>query len=375
MKATASFFPDDFFEKMTDQVKREFATKPQVAFLGRTGAGKTQLLSRLSGRTDRVTESTREQSRTDLLGCEMLDNVGAGSFHATAADMIEHGRKADVVVYLVNGMDAPHDDDVRVIHALRKYGRPVIVTITKVDKWDEQDRNIFLSKLEAKLDLPHTEFSLISSTKDIGLLELGERIRGNLPEKLRKVFVAMIGLQELKHRQCESEILGSAGLAAAIGAIPIPISDIFLLTPLQARLVLRIGIIYGYEMTLGRAKEVTAVVGAGVLLRTLGGSLAKLIPGVGSLIAAGIAAAGTYALGRVAVAYFESGMSMTDEQIGTAFKSEYDNARARDVGKELIDQVEPAKLDVIKDLERRHKKGELTDEQFREEINRLFFPE
>jgi uncharacterized protein (DUF697 family) len=38
----------------------------------------------------------------------------------------------------------------------------------------------------------------------------------------------------------------------------------------------------------------------------------KLVPGWGNAISGGVAAAGTYAIGRAAVAYFIEGVSLTD---------------------------------------------------------------
>jgi uncharacterized protein (DUF697 family) len=58
----------------------------------------------------------------------------------------------------------------------------------------------------------------------------------------------------------------------------------------------------------------------GVALRYLAAELGKLIPGPGWLIGAAVTGTGTLAIGRVAVAYFESGKKLTSDQLRERYK-------------------------------------------------------
>jgi uncharacterized protein (DUF697 family) len=51
-------------------------------------------------------------------------------------------------------------------------------------------------------------------------------------------------------------------------------------------------------------------IGAGMVLREGARAAVKLIPGWGNAISGGVAAAGTYAVGRSAIAYFIEGVSI-----------------------------------------------------------------
>jgi uncharacterized protein (DUF697 family) len=57
-------------------------------------------------------------------------------------------------------------------------------------------------------------------------------------------------------------------------------------------------------MTFDRLKEVLGVLGGGLALRTVARQVAKLIPGPGWLIGGAMGFAGTVAMGKAAVTYF-----------------------------------------------------------------------
>jgi uncharacterized protein (DUF697 family) len=79
------------------------------------------------------------------------------------------------------------------------------------------------------------------------------------------------------------------------------------LTLNQIRMVFRIAAAYGEQVDRDRALEILAVIGAGLGFRAVAREALGFIPGVGWAIKGGIAYAGTQALGKAAVAYFEAG--------------------------------------------------------------------
>ena len=105
-------------------------------------------------------------------------------------------------------------------------------------------------------------------------------------------------------------------MCAAVAAQPIPLADFPILTSLQAAMVASIIHVSGREMNAKRAAEFLAAVGAnigtGLVLREGARAAAKLIPVWGSAISSGVAGAGTYAIGRAAVAFFIDGVSIAD---------------------------------------------------------------
>ncbi|EYB67319.1 hypothetical protein DEIPH_ctg044orf0036 [Deinococcus phoenicis] len=108
----------------------------------------------------------------------------------------------------------------------------------------------------------------------------------------------------------EEVIKSAALLSGAIAVEPIPFADILLITPVQAKMVLHIGKIYGFDITPDRAREIVQELGAtvayGMLARQVMRGLAKLaLPVIGGLITAPAVYGWTFALGRVAQNHFE----------------------------------------------------------------------
>ncbi|THF88964.1 DUF697 domain-containing protein [Deinococcus sp. KSM4-11] len=107
------------------------------------------------------------------------------------------------------------------------------------------------------------------------------------------------------------EVIKSAALlAGAIAVEPIPFADILLITPVQAKMVLHIGKVYGFDITPERSLEIVRELGVtvayGVAARQVMRGLAKLaLPIIGGLITAPAVYGWTFALGRVAQNYFE----------------------------------------------------------------------
>ena len=90
-------------------------------------------------------------------------------------------------------------------------------------------------------------------------------------------------------------------------AVWIPGADLPLLTAVQLRLVLEIGVSYGVELSPDRAVELLGVLGAGFGMRTIARELLDLVPVAGWALQGGVAYGGTRALGLAADEYFAHG--------------------------------------------------------------------
>ena len=108
-----------------------------------------------------------------------------------------------------------------------------------------------------------------------------------------------------------------AGRAAGITLLPLPIADLPALMANEAYMIYRIAETYGYDIDSSMVSMLISMVG-GTLTRRL---LFSLIPILKVPIAAGI----TYAMGKVAKAYFSSGMTLSRE----ALKREFTRARRK----------------------------------------------
>jgi len=111
----------------------------------------------------------------------------------------------------------------------------------------------------------------------------------------------------LRRAACDRVIRKNARENAVIGLLPIPGADMPVMTANQARMVLHLAAAYGEELSFQRARELVGVLAAGFGLRALTRQVVKVVPVGGWAAAAAIGYAGTVAMGRSTMLYFERG--------------------------------------------------------------------
>ena len=142
------------------------------------------------------------------------------------------------------------------------------------------------------------------------------------------------GYPIFRRAACEEIVRKNARQNAVIGALPIPGADMPAITANQGRMVLHIAAAYGEELTMERARELGGVLAAGFGLRALSRQLLKLVPVAGWAASGAIGYAGTVAMGRTAILYFERGKV----EPGPAERSEI-LRRAQDEAKAFVSRA------------------------------------
>jgi uncharacterized protein (DUF697 family) len=137
-----------------------------------------------------------------------------------------------------------------------------------------------------------------------------------LPNEARVEMVRIARDREAQVEIAQMLVKSTTAICAAIGAQPIPLADLPILTALQLAMVSGIMYISGRERSLRAATEFVGAlgvnVGAGMLLREGTRALLKFFPGWGNVVCGMVAGAGTYAIGRAAIVYFLEGASLKD---------------------------------------------------------------
>jgi uncharacterized protein (DUF697 family) len=112
-------------------------------------------------------------------------------------------------------------------------------------------------------------------------------------------------LKDLHFRQAQPHIIAYALAAAAVGATPLPVADLPVITALQLKLLHTIASLYRQPLGVKTFLELTGTVGLGFVLRQGARSLLKVIPGFGSAVSGLYAGATTYALGCALCFYYQ----------------------------------------------------------------------
>lgn len=127
---------------------------PVVAIVGRPNVGKSTLVNRIARKNEAIVHEMRGVTRDrsyheadwngvhfmliDTGGIEMGDE---DAFQKSIREQAFAGaNEADVVIFLVDGRTGATPDDIEVARVLRKSGKPVLLTVNKLDNPDKKTR-------------------------------------------------------------------------------------------------------------------------------------------------------------------------------------------------------------------------------------------
>ena len=169
---------------------------PQIAFIGRSNAGKSSLLNSLTG-VKKLAVTSKTPGRTREINVFLindshyfLDLPGYGYARA-GAQMLEKLSELifwyllDVdydqkIVLLIDSVVGPTANDLEVLRELEKAGRDIVIVLNKVDKIKKSQYRNQMKKLGDQLQ-GHKLFPYSSQTK-VGMVELAEELLQTEPE-------------------------------------------------------------------------------------------------------------------------------------------------------------------------------------------------
>jgi uncharacterized protein (DUF697 family) len=376
--------------------ERALATAPVIWLLGKTGAGKTSIISAVTG-------DTRAEVGSGFKPCtatsriydwpegapilRFLDTRGLGEAgYDPAADIAVAEAQAHVLLVCMAVNDPNQQEVVAAASRVRRSHRewPVIVAETNLhrlyptgaghpesypyrgDSADDTEgtvprdvrvalrrqRELFAALpgsaprfVPLDFTLPedgYTPSAFGREALDAALLEVGVDALSNL------ATLAQHGLHGDIARKAEPLILGYATGAAGAGALPVPVVGVGGLIAANGLMFRALATRFGVALTGQRTKEFVGSLGSvallGVSARYGVRELFKLVPGIGTLGGAtlnSVAAFGlTYGVGQAACAYLgavERGQAIDPHAIRRAFKDGMD-AAAKRKGRESKDQ-------------------------------------
>ena len=166
---------------------------PQIAFIGRSNAGKSSLLNSLTNSSKlAITSDTPGRTRAlniflinELLYFVDLPGYGYAKAGRETLEKLEKliswylldSHHNPTVVLLIDAFVGPTIDDLEMLHALEQAGRQIVVVVNKVDKIKKSQYKNKLKELGEQIR-GHKLFPY-SSKEKIGIVELRIRLLGH----------------------------------------------------------------------------------------------------------------------------------------------------------------------------------------------------
>lgn len=364
------------------------ARPARIAIVGRRGAGKSSLINAIFGQERAEVGHTKSQTgigrwygfENESGSIDILDTRGLGEAsrpeeQALTASPLEEIQTAveekcpDVILFLSKAkeVDARLEEDLQQLQQLREmirethhYDIPVVGIVTQVDELAP------LSNIDPPFDHPEKQAN-INETVSILTKRLSEHIskpvkvipvaaymefengklvydrRWNidqlidfllteLPEEAQVILAKLAKINSVQKKLARRISRSVMGITGLIGASPIPIADMPVITGLQISLVGSIAIIGGQKLTRKSIGQFIGAmglnVGAGLALREVARQLAKIIPGAGNIVSGAVATAGTYAISEAAITYYIDRKSA--EEAKQVFTEEFDRQKSVD---------------------------------------------
>jgi small GTP-binding protein len=307
------------WDQIRNSVQREASAR--LAIVGPVNAGKSTLFNLLEGKDiseeGPIPGTTKVPIREAVGPFVLIDTPGFGEVGGVDRANIaaRSAAEADAVLLLLDASAGLRQGDADLLKYLLTLRRPLVVALNKIDMLGKNYEGV-VRDASTKLGVQVIPVSAKKGTN------VAEMLVPALVDSLPDLAIALgRELPALRRTAAQRVVRQSAVFNTAVGAEPIPFIDIPVLLTLQARMVLRIAAIYGESFDVSHAKELITTIAGGLAFRYLAEQGAKLVPVGGWALAAGIAAAGTWAMGQVAIEYFESGKRLNNKQMRQMYKN------------------------------------------------------
>jgi len=321
---------------------RQQAPVPVFWLYGKTQSGKTSLVRYLTGAEDteigqgfkpctrfsRMYEfPTHEAPLLTFLDTRGVDEPG----YDPKEDLARFDHLAHVVIITVKALDHALENLLEHFRPIRKSRprRPVVLALTCLHEAYPQQQHVLSPELSPDLQRSLKEqerrfAGLVDFVVPLDLTPpedgfndpnyggpiLKQVLLDALPAAYRHTLLtldtAMRELQDLYARHALPRILGYSSLAASAGAIPLPWVDLLIIPGIQTRMIYHLAEFYGQPLNGRRFLELASTLGLGLAFRQAVRELLKVIPFVGSVAGAALAAASTLALGKAFCYYYSA---------------------------------------------------------------------
>src|SRR5690625_3189089 len=351
------------------------ARPARIAIVGRRGAGKSSLINALFGELRAEVGDYKSQTgsgkwylfENELGGIDILDTRGLGESHDPTEEVLAKSpleevklsiadKCPDVILFLCKAKEvgARLDEDLaqllqlkNEVQTIHDYTIPIVGIVTQVDELAP------VSSSEPPFDDPKKQENIVATVTVLqekiadvitdpvhvipicAYMEFDEKgkvaydrrwnvdvlldyLLMELPKEAQVIIAKLSKIKSVQKKLARTIGKSVMTVTGLIGATPVPMADLPVITGLQVSMIGTIAMISGKKLSRRTIIEFLGAmgvnVGVGVALRGISRQLVKVFPVAGNVISGTIASAGTYALCESAIAYFIESKSKEEAQ-------------------------------------------------------------
>jgi uncharacterized protein (DUF697 family) len=294
-----------------DELAAEVSHEGQarVAIVGLTDSGKRLLLNRLRGwdlaSIWKTTAELQQGVALESYGSFVLADLGEPreGVLANSDELMMMLSDPALILYVLDATRGVLAADYRWVARLRAGGRPVLVAMNRIDECDDPAE----ATTEAARRLGTTIVPFSTNTG----LHIEDQLLPALLNAVPRLAVPLGREIQSVRRVAARRVIRQAALFAGIlAAQPVPLLDLPFQIMLQSGMVMRVGASFGYAPGGGLNREIIATVASSLALNYLAQSVIKLVPVLGWVISAALAAASTTLIGEAAIQYYAAGCTL-----------------------------------------------------------------
>lgn len=312
---------NDIFEREEEEGKKQLEKVIRINLLGNVNTGKSTTINALIGKdklhthvnpgeTVSVTEVPHPENNNVLF----VDTPGLKDMdEKNSAKALKKLKSADVVLYFLNAEGVSlGNEELNTLNKISRRNKNIIVVLNKIDGIEQNDISLLKRYVEKTIE---DRYKVIPISAITG--ENVEELNAIILEYLSKEGKDILFAKSMKTKSASAYkwIYAASISAGAIGALPVPGSDIAPLTTLQVSLIVKLSLLYDKPITKDATTKIVVSTIAGGLGQTVFRQGVKFFPGIGMIIGASVAGTVTFGLGQAVKYALENDIEITPDQL------------------------------------------------------------
>jgi GTP-binding protein Era len=319
---------DEAYEREMDEINNQLEQEILIALIGDVNAGKSSTINRIVGEEvagvgAEPGETTEVKPHKYKENIYFIDTPGLNDVKTENSEVtLNYYKNADIVLFFLNAAGTVFSEvEKKSFEKIQSVNKNILIVLNKIDAADEIDRLVSRIRKETG-DI--YEVSPVSSRTGENI----DKLRNSILEILKKKSKDILFAKSIKEKSATANawIIGASVSAGAVGAFPIPGSDIIPITGIQMGMLTRLAVLYNKPISKEAAKELVLATIVGNIGKSIFRQIIKIFPGAGSVAGATVAGATTLALGYAVKYAYENNIEINAENINKLYKIYRDKA-------------------------------------------------